>query len=122
MHYSYIDLTYLRNFSQGNQNFVHEILTVALEQTGSELLALSNALARNDSLQIGRICHKLRSSLGFLGVRPSLIEQLKENERQALSERADLKVIVEAIVRLCSQVNAELEKARDELPTNSSPG
>lgn len=115
MSYSYIDLSYLRDFSQGNQNFIREILSVALEQTGAELSVIKKALQAGDAVLVGRVCHKLRSSLGFLGVRPVVIEQLKESEKQVLSGTGELKTIVDAVLLLCRQVNAEVEAALKEL-------
>lgn len=117
--YQHIDLSYLEEFSKGDKKFIKEIISISVEQTGDEILNLKNALAEGAYNQIGRICHKLRSSMGFMGTSPKLIEELKQLEGSSQKDEAGFKSKTEHVITVCTRINSELKQAFDRLEKES---
>jgi HPt (histidine-containing phosphotransfer) domain-containing protein len=117
--YQHIDLSYLEEFSKGDKNFIKEIISISVEQTGDEISNLKSAIEQGAYNQVGRICHKLRSSMGFMGTSPKLIEELKELESSSLKDNKVFKTKTEHIITVCTRINSELKQAFDRLEKES---
>lgn len=111
MSYTHIDLSYLIDFSNGNAAFMKEIILISIDQTAEEILNFRNALSEGNHQLIAQICHKLRSSMGFMGISAELIGTLKQAEVLALANDPSLGQTVEKIMTACQHINLDLQKA-----------
>ncbi|MEJ8800568.1 ATP-binding protein [Pontibacter sp. H249] len=76
------DLAYLMNMAGGNIDFVKEMVNLFLTHTPVELGKLKNAMNHADLIQVAEIAHKLKSSVGMMGIK-SMEEALKQLEQNA---------------------------------------
>src|SRR6186713_3458449 len=106
--YTYINLEYLYQIADGENDFVIEMITDYVNQIPSQFGDLQTTLTSGDLKQTGFIAHKMKSSFQFMGVQQlveasSMIEQLS-------AENATEKVIaqVELMKPLLANVLVEL--------------
>ena len=67
-----LDLTYLNTISEGDKEFIDDILNTFLEEVPKDMEQINIALGKNDSVQIGKMAHKVKATLHLLG-----LEELK---------------------------------------------
>lgn len=108
--YMHIDLSYLQDFSQGDEKFMKELISTSVAQTDAEVAWLKDALKTSDFERIARICHKLRSSMGFMGVSAELIGKLKYIETLGSTDPEILKTQTEEVIETCNNINRELKE------------
>lgn len=106
----YTDLNYLNNFSDGNEKFVREVVVICVEQTTKEIINLKAALAAGEFKRIGQICHKLRSSMGFMGISAEVTEKLKQLESFAMNGPDEFKAETARMIEIVSRVKDELQE------------
>lgn len=109
--HAYIDLAFLRDFSNGSHRIYTEILSVSLSQTGEDADNLERALKEGDHATIRMICHKLRSSMSFIGVKQETIGRLAHVEGLGPGQDAEFRRHTPAIIDICTQVREELRLA-----------
>ncbi|QHL86128.1 response regulator [Nibribacter ruber] len=63
-----LDLSYLREFADGNESFMLEIIEIFLSQTPDQLQELNEAVAVSDWGTVQGLSHKMKSSLALIGV------------------------------------------------------
>lgn len=93
-----MDLSYLEELSGGNAGYIAQVITIFLEHTGQDLVAL-NQLAhkpRKNWEEIYRHAHKLKSGLGVVRIDgmlegvmqiEMLLKEEKRSEIPALTDR-----------------------------------
>ncbi|MES2678814.1 MAG: ATP-binding protein [Bacteroidota bacterium] len=84
---STVDLTALKEMSRGNNQFIREMIDLFLENTPGDLDAIGTAIATADFQTIQSISHRLKTSLGFMGLQHLLeplsgIEEMSENKKE----------------------------------------
>lgn len=63
-----IQLDYLKKISNGNQSFVQQMVRSFAESVEESVAEIETKLARGDRKGIGESAHKLKFSLGVMGV------------------------------------------------------
>lgn len=93
----YTDLTYLKSISDGNDEFINEIVTTFIEQTPPLLLELEQAAGNKDWVKLGDLAHKIKPNLTLLGINQlgSLVLSIETDGRSitnvdSLSKRTQL--------------------------------
>lgn len=80
-----LDTNYLKMMSEGNDEFVLEMLGIFYEDTPPLMENLKMAIEQKDWKKITQLAHKYRSPLALLGIKP-LEESMKKIEYQAKLE------------------------------------
>ena len=63
-----LDLSYLNEISDGDQEFINDVLCTFLEEMPKDMEQMNQALSANDVVSIGKIAHKTKSTLHTLGL------------------------------------------------------
>jgi HPt (histidine-containing phosphotransfer) domain-containing protein len=71
-----IDIEALRTISQGNPDFVREMVGIFGVQIRLELSKLKEAIKTQNSEQTAQIAHSIKSTVGYVGIREALINDL----------------------------------------------
>ncbi len=85
-HDKLFDLSYLNQIFQGNQEMVHKIIQLFLEQVPEYIQEMENCLTRNDLLALHPLAHKAKSSIAMLGLK-SLEEKVLRIESDSKAHR-----------------------------------
>ena len=64
----YTDLTYLNSISDGNEEFINEIVTTFIEQTPPLLVEMEEAVEHKAWVKLGDLAHKIKPNLTLLGI------------------------------------------------------
>lgn len=99
-----LDLSYLREVSKGNTDFINEILDMFMSQIPIELSRLEVAVDNGDFKTIKNITHKLKSSVPMVGLEKELNPLLSEMEERA-GQRSDLLLIGTYFARIKKDCN-----------------
>ena len=67
-----LDLTYLNTISEGDKEFINDILNTFLEEMPKDMEQMSKAIELNDNVLVGKMAHKVKATLHLLG-----LEELK---------------------------------------------
>lgn len=81
------DLTYLQQLSNGDGQFIREILESFLEDSPSDLAALSEAAQRAQRVAAAELLHKQQSTYALVGLR-AVANEARELEQQIKGELA----------------------------------
>lgn len=100
-----LDLTFLHTISNGDQEFINDVLQTFLEEMPKDMQTLQTAIDSSDITAIGKMAHKTKSTLQTLGLAELKelafsIEQDAKNEENAVSiltEAARFKTHVESL-------------------------
>jgi two-component system, sensor histidine kinase and response regulator len=68
----------------GDENLLHEVTEIFLEQVPKHLAGLRTAIAQQDAETVERIAHSLQGELGYLGI-PELSHGARELEEKGRS-------------------------------------
>lgn len=85
-HDKLFDLSYLNQIFQGNQEMVHKIIQLFLEQVPEYIQEMEECVNRNDMLALHPLAHKAKSSISMLGLR-TLEEKVIKIETDSKSHR-----------------------------------
>ena len=91
-----IDLTYLRNFCDNDEEFIQEMIQTFLEKIPDELDILETALAKQDWTLAYQAVHSLKSSLYFIGLHsmsPMLAQMEEDLSRQKRLATVQIKAV-----------------------------
>jgi len=80
------DLTYLRQLSNGDNKFIHEMLNLFITQTPDALVKMSKSLEAKDWKSLGNAAHKMKPSIMFVGLK-EIDADLKNLESYATEEK-----------------------------------
>lgn len=62
------DLTELRSYSRGDKEFEVDLIQTFLDQTPELLSSMEYHLYKENIVELGRVAHKFKSSVGFFGM------------------------------------------------------
>lgn len=79
-----VDLTFLNEISDGDQEFITDVLQTFLEEMPKDMTQLRSAITTENIVEIGKVAHKTKSTLQTLGLH-DLKEMAFEIERSAKS-------------------------------------
>lgn len=106
-----IDLSYLKEISGNDQEFIKEMLALFIQTTAAEAANLRDLLAKEDFEAIGHLAHKIKAPIQMLGA-TELFEliRLLEIYGKEKSHFAEMPHIIQ-------QVELEVEKTVEEIKT-----
>lgn len=106
-----INLSYLNDLADNDQDFIHEILSIFRTHTPAELEKLETARLAEDLQAIKSIAHKLKSSAANLGM--SETQALFIRIETAVRTQEDYALISDMITEVigqCREAIVEVEK------------
>ncbi|MDF2437145.1 MAG: Hpt protein [Bacteroidota bacterium] len=106
----YIDLEYLKQISNGSNEFVYQMITVFIEEIPLELANIDKFLQAKDWKSLRATAHKMKPSYSFMGVKE--LEVLVNTLEEKCSAETDLELmpgLVERIKSITAEVVKELE-------------
>jgi HPt (histidine-containing phosphotransfer) domain-containing protein len=111
----YIDLDYLKQISNGSNEFVYQMITVFIEEIPLELANIEKALMAKDWKSLRATAHKMKPSYSFMGVKEleTLVNTLEENSG-AESHLDLMPGLVERIKSITDEVVKELEAEKSK--------
>jgi HPt (histidine-containing phosphotransfer) domain-containing protein len=104
------DLTELRSYSNGDKDFELDMFQTFLDQTSEFLTQLDGFMLHNNTLEVGKVAHKFKSSVGIFGmesIRKNL--ELLENACRIHAERESVEAIYETVKEQVLQVIPQIE-------------
>ena len=109
-----INLSYLNKISNGNKEFIIELIDMFFEQIPEYQKLLQNFYDKEDWLNIGRIAHKAKSSILMMGLNElaSKLKRLEENAKESknINEYSE---IIAKFVRDSNIAIQELKEIRE---------
>ena len=106
----HIDLEYLKQISNGSNEFIFQMITVFMEEIPGELANIEKYMKSSDWKNLRATAHKMKPSYSFMGVKEleSMVNSLEEysGTETNLDKIPDL---VEKITSVTSEVVKELE-------------
>ncbi|MFY9307932.1 MAG: Hpt domain-containing protein [Bacteroidia bacterium] len=109
------DLTYLKELSNGSNEFIVEMITVFVEQTPLEIANMEKHLAAGDWKSLRATAHKMKPSFSFMGIK-ELEGVIKTIEDYAANEK-NLDLLPGLILKVkevCTQAIEELVQEKPQ--------
>jgi PAS domain S-box-containing protein len=116
---SLIDLEYLNQLSEGDDDFSISMLSYFLDNTPVVLHELTQYYNDKDWKNLRNVAHKFKPQLTFMGVKTVLheVETIEQNAA-AVANLDDIPALIEKTTRVCKeamiQIKAELERLLDK--------
>lgn len=104
------DLTYLKNMSGNNEEFIKEMLQTFVQSIPVSLKEMENALNLSDFVQVARIAHQIKPSMTLLGI-DHLKESAMQIENTAKNSKApslELQLNVMEFTQTCRDIISDL--------------
>jgi len=108
-----IDLSYLNEISDGDQDFVVSILSTFVEEVPKDIDHINKALEENNIAQVGKLAHKNKSTLQLLGLKN--LKSLAFDIEQAAKKDASNPEIRPDAQSFVKHLSATLPVVRDTL-------
>ncbi len=111
-----INLDELYELAKGDKEFMIEMIELFSEQCPTDIIEISNAIKENDFDTIRAISHRMKTSVGFMGLGPLLIP-LNKMETQAETKMEMNKIIIEfkGVKSVCETALVQLKKTLTKL-------
>ncbi len=111
-----VNLDELYELAKGDKVFIMEMIEIFLEQSPSDILEIGNAIKGNDFDTIRAISHRMKTSVGFMGLRP-LLKPLSAMENSAEAKEGMDKIIIEfeEVKTVCENAVEQLKKTLSSL-------
>ena len=108
-----IDLTYLKTFSDGDLEFVKEMVELFIDKIPAETTELRRAVDAKEWTAVYKAAHDLKSSANFIGLK-ELIESIVKMEDCAKNERNldAVDQLKEHIIEHCLMAVEELKEIK----------
>lgn len=108
-HGQLFDLSYLNQVFQGNQEMIHNIIQLFLEQVPQYIEEMEDCVVRNDLISLHPLAHKAKSSIAMLGLRSmeKRIVEIETNSKQHHNLEG-LPSLVHEVKSECNLVNEQL--------------
>ena len=107
--YTVISPEHLYSLSRGNNAFIKDIVQLFLDQNPLEIMEIEKAIQLQNYASISSIAHKMKTSVGFIGIE-QLLSPLNKLEKMAISQGN-----TNDINSLCNEVKTTCDKAVIEL-------
>ncbi len=107
------NLDYLITISNGDTNFMVELLDLFLIQTPPQINLILNAIKNNDFETVANICHKIKPNFLIFGFSyAKLFFTTIENNAKIKSEQEFIEVKFLAFLPLLNQLYSEIENSK----------
>lgn len=103
------DLTYLKQVSNGDNNFIIEMIDVYLRETPEAISNLENHLKNKEWQKFRAVTHKMKPSFSFFGLKELYATV------DSMEEYADKEIHLELLPKLIVKVKQTCTKAMKEL-------
>jgi HPt (histidine-containing phosphotransfer) domain-containing protein len=103
------DLTYLKKVSNGDNDFIKEMIVVYLRETPEALNNLENYLKNKDWKKFKEIIHKMKPSFSFFGLK-KLYTTI-----DSMEEYSDKEIHLDLLPEMIAKVKLTCTKAMAEL-------
>ena len=112
----YIDLSFLKEFSDNDANFIKEYVDDFLQAGPEDLQKLTDAIAAKDWDKTYKVAHNLKSSARYLGMH-SIKDVIETVEKNALRKENldDIPKLFVDIKKVCELALEELKKTSQSL-------
>lgn len=109
-----VDLTFLNEISDGDQDFITDVLKTFLLEIPKDIEQLKHALKTQSAVDIGRIAHKTKSTLQTLGLHElkELAYSIEQRAKQGATTQdlaPDSNIFMDYICQACEKVTTLLD-------------
>ena len=108
-----LDLSHLKQFADGNEEFMLEIIEIFISQTPEQLQEMQEAATHSDWTAVRGIAHKLKSSLALIGVQQA--QELNNHIEHAALHRIETEQLAAQIAQLASMTHGVIQKLQQEV-------
>ena len=104
------DLSYLEMVSDGDQDFIKQVVESFIDNNAKIIKSLKEEQAAENWIQMGQLIHKIKPSLEMVGLTP-LKEKIvtAENNLKNETDIAETLPLVDEIISQCQQAIEELQ-------------
>ena len=110
---SELDLTYLREISDGDQEFINDMIQTFLEETPKDIELMRAELARANWAELSKVAHKMKSSIKMFGFETLKNQVLFLEQSGKKNENTD--VLPERINEFLSGLDQAMIELRGQL-------
>jgi PAS domain S-box-containing protein len=111
---SKVDLSYLRQMSDNDQDFINEMIKSFVAQTPNDLDKISEFFANKQYDELAGIIHKVKPSITFMGINDlkDLVLEIEEHAKNKLGEilENELKIFNNTCWKAIEELRAELKR------------
>ena len=107
----HIDLDYLKQISNGSNEFIYQMITVFTEEIPGEIDNLDKHLSNNDWKSLRATAHKMKPSFSFMGVK-QLEDMIHAVEEFSDSKQHELPDLIRDIRSITDEVIRELDEEK----------
>ena len=114
--YTIINPDHLYSLSRGNNAFIKDIVQLFLDQNPLEINEIEKAIQQQNYASISSIAHKMKTSVGFIGI-DQLLAPLNKLEKSAIAQgnTNDINLLFEEIKTTCNKAIIELSSFLKEI-------
>jgi HPt (histidine-containing phosphotransfer) domain-containing protein len=110
--HKHIDLDYLKQISNGSNEFVVQMITVFTEEIPGEIDNLDKHLNNKDWPALRATAHKMKPSYSFMGVKQ--LEEMVHSVEALSNDEAGREQLPELLKKIRSITNEVIEELREE--------
>ena len=108
---NYINLSFLKEISDGNENFYKEFISLFLASAPKAISEMEKSFAAKDFISLQQIAHKIKPSFNYVGLKElnkaaARIEDLSKK----LSELDEIPALINTIKTTCEIAYLELRQ------------
>ena len=104
----------VNEMAEGDEDFVHSVVSVFLEEVPEDLTALENAITQRNYVQVYKLAHKIKPNVDLLGMEQTRATALEiETLGKSESNMDEIEAKFPLLKRDVQQVIAELHKDFD---------
>ncbi|MES2387509.1 MAG: response regulator [Bacteroidota bacterium] len=104
------DLSYLRNFSSNDTEFIREMVGIFIDRCTEDLPAIASAIAAGKYAEVRDLTHRIKPTIAFMGIN-IIKDQVQALEDMAGSEEAEpevIKALFTEVEQVCTTAMQEL--------------
>ena len=109
------DLTYLKELSEGSNEFIVEMLEMFLIQTPEMLEHMAKYLHEKKWQELRGLAHKMKSTIGFVGIH-SIKGTVKTVEQYA-AEQIHLDLLPDLVTKVIQVCSTAITELKEEIKT-----
>ena len=102
------DLTTIYAISDGNTEFLNQLLVVFTDSVGQDLNIMKQAAANSNWVEVGQVAHKIKPSLSHFGI-TSLVEVIRGLEHNNGGDPQTLMMLTNKLIAVMDEVLAGLK-------------
>jgi HPt (histidine-containing phosphotransfer) domain-containing protein len=104
-----IDLSYLKQLSNGDNNFIKEMIEVFMVQTPEAMDNLQKHLLNNDWKMVRAVAHKIKPSMAFVGLNDI------QKKMNTVEEYAETETHLDELPEMIEEIKVVIDRAMKEL-------